>query len=117
MLAIVLSTTGNVRVYDPLFIVPVCIVECKVDRPSLEYWSTNACDQKLISDPVVQVIVLVVPPWKYVVFVGLVILIPVGTVLSKIIVLSIFIVPVFPTRSVIPTLNPIGHCTSVIFMT
>gem|GEM_PF-5789277 len=44
-------------------------------------------------------------------------LIHAGTVLSKIIVLPVNVVHVFPTRSVIRILNPIVHCTSVIFMT
>jgi hypothetical protein len=63
-LASVLSTTGNVRAYDQLFAVPVFIVECNVDRPSLEYCSTSDVGQKFISDPVFHVIVFNVPHWK-----------------------------------------------------
>lgn len=63
-LANVLSTIGNVRSYDPSLFVPVLMTECNVVHPSLEYCNTNPVVQKFISDPVVQVIVLVVPPWK-----------------------------------------------------
>lgn len=63
-LANVLSTVGNVRSYDPSLFVPVLMTECKVVHQSLEYCNTNAFDQKLISDPVAQVMVFVVPPWK-----------------------------------------------------
>lgn len=49
--------------------------------------------------------------------VGLVITMPAGFVLSKIIVLLIGIVHVLPTRSVIKILNPIVPSVSVIFMT
>ena len=60
MLAMVLSTTGNVRVYDQSFAVHVLITECNVDRPSLEYSSTSGSAQKFISVHTFHVIALVV---------------------------------------------------------
>lgn len=48
--------------------------------------------------------------------VGAVILIPLGAVLSKIIVPVIFIVQVFPTRSVMVILKLIGHSISQAFI-
>ena len=60
-LASVLSTTGNVRLYDPLLGAQFIIVECKVFQPSFEYCKTNGVAQKFISEPVVRVIVLFVP--------------------------------------------------------
>ena len=61
-LAKVLSTIGNVRVNDPLLIVPELIIEWSVDHPSFEYCNIIPVVQKLISVPVVQVIVFDVPP-------------------------------------------------------
>jgi hypothetical protein len=64
MLANVLSTAGNIRLYNQSLSVPVLIIECNVDRPSLEYCRTSGVGQKFISVPVFHVIVFNVHHWK-----------------------------------------------------
>jgi len=117
ILAKVLSVFGNIKVYDPSFVVPV-VIFVVLTKFVTEYSNKMEVGLRFASVHEFQVMLYTSgSPLRYVVVVGAVMLIPAGFVLSKINALVTPIVHVLPTKSVIKILKLINHSRSVFFIT